>query len=368
MGTPPRRAEQGADAESRSRLGLPEVSVPRSAPRAQRPPAPPPDMDPDLQAWATALTLGAGRSPHTVRAYVRELQGVAADLAPRPLREATLHELRRHLAAHRGLAPASLARKIAAVRSFYAWLTTDAGLAVDPAQRLRAPRAPRTAPMFLDVDEAAAVVENPPQVGWFADRNRALLELLYGAGLRIDEACALEVQGLDLAQRLVRVRGKGDHDRVVPFGPPAAAALEAWLAVRPQRPGADVPDPSSGFVFRNHRGGRLSTRAAFTIVADAGRFNGVPGLHPHALRHTCATHLLGAGADLRTIQEQLGHASLHTTQRYTHVDAAYLLRVYRAAHPHAQHDAPPPSAEPSADPGGVSTVVRSGRRSGSGPG
>ena len=252
----------------------------------------------------------------------------------RPLAEATLSDLRSWLArdAPTGrepgarAAPSTMARRIAATRTFFRWLQREGIIRSSPAERLRAPRVPRRAPRFFDVDEAAQMVEAPSQAGRLHARNRALLELLYGAGLRVSEAVDLDVEGLDLHQRLVRVRGKGGKERVVPFGPPAAQALGDWIA---QMGG-------EGALFRNHAGGRLSSRSAWRIVREAGAIHGIPGAHPHALRHSCATHLLGAGADLRAIQEQLGHASLSTTQRYTHVDAAHLLRVYRAAHPHAQ--------------------------------
>lgn len=358
---PPPAAPTAPPAPAPPRAGPARASrsAARAAPPASEgPPTHTSATDPDLSAWLHDLRLGEGRSPHTLRAYARELNALADDLAPTALRAASLPALRRHLGRHTDLTPSSLARKIAAIRSFYAYLAAERGLEVDPAQRLKAPRAPRPAPRFLDVDEAALVVEHPPQSGWFALRNRALLELLYGAGLRVDEACALDVQHVDLEQRLVRVRGKGDKERIVPFGPPAAEAVAAWLVARPARPHAEVPDPPGGALLRNHRGGRLSTRAAFTVVADAGRFNGAPGLHPHALRHTCATHLLAAGADLRTIQEQLGHASLHTTQRYTHVDPAWLLRVYRDAHPHAL------AAGGTPDPGATADAPPSGGTSG----
>jgi integrase/recombinase XerC len=149
---------------------------------------------------------------------------------------------------------------------------------------------------------------------------------MYGAGLRVSEVVGLNLIDVSTTERLVRVKGKGNKERIVPFGPPAAAALDRWFALL----------PPEGPAFRNNRGGRLSTRSAWRIVRDAGAANGLAGVHPHALRHSTATHLLGAGADLRAIQEQLGHASLSTTQRYTHVDAAHLLRVYRSAHPHAR--------------------------------
>ncbi len=249
------------------------------------------------------------------------------------MRQASLNDLRRWLAegAERELASATTARRISHLRSFYRWLFEQGRVDPDPAARLQAPKVPRKSPRFLDVDEAAAVVEEPAQSGWFRLRNQALLELCYAAGLRVSELVGLDVSDLDLPGRLVRVRGKGGHDRIVPFGPPAAEALERWIAEM----------GGQGPLFRNNRGGRLSTRGAYQIVRDAGANNGVASLHPHALRHSCATHLLGAGADLRGIQEQLGHRSLSTTQRYTHVDAAHLLEVYRKAHPRARNEGGP---------------------------
>jgi integrase/recombinase XerC len=291
-------------------------------------------MQAPLQRWLDSLRAERGASPHTLRAYQRELSALAAHLDERErgLLEAGLADLRRFLAPERGsprIAPATLARRIAAVRSFYGWCVERDLLSVSPAARLRPPRVPRRAPRFLDVDEAARVVEHPSQSGRLGLRNRALLELLYGAGLRVGEAVALDRDDLDLDRRLVHVRaGKGDRDRVVPFGPPCAEALHTWLAER--------GTPREGeAVFVNNRGGRLSSRSAWRIARDAGAMNGIPDVHPHALRHSCATHLMGAGADLRAIQEQLGHASLSTTQKYTHVDAAHLMRVYRSAHPRA---------------------------------
>lgn len=298
-----------------------------------------------LQRWLDSMRAERGASVHTIRAYSRELSALETQLAASAtgLLDADIADLRRFLAPAAGMArpaPATLARRIAALRSFYRWCVERGLLDVSPAARLRPPRVPRRAPRFLDVDEAAQVVEHPSQSGRLALRNRALLELLYGAGLRVAEAVALDETDLDLDRCLVRVRsGKGDRDRVVPFGPPCADAIERWLAERGR--------PEAGrAVFVNHRGGRLSVRSAWQIARDAGAMNGVPDVHPHALRHSCATHLLGAGADLRSIQEQLGHATLSTTQKYTHVDAAHLMRVYRSAHPRAARPGDSPRRDP----------------------
>ena len=291
-----------------------------------------------VRTWLDHLSRARGVSEHTRRAYASDLRLLEAHLVARDLtlQSATRRALRSWLAqlgdAHTPPAPASLARRVATLRGFYGFLTAEGTIAEDPAAALRPPRVPRRMPRILEVPEAAAVVENPPQHGVLELRNRALLELLYGAGLRVAEVVALDWPDVDVEERLVRVRaGKGDKARIVPFGPPAAAALDVLLRNLPHE-GSD----GSRALFRNHRGGRLSARSARRVVRDAGADAGVARAHPHALRHACATHMLSAGADLRAIQEQLGHESLATTERYTHVDPAHLLRVYRQAHPRAR--------------------------------
>ena len=291
-------------------------------------------MERDLQRWINHLQGERGCSQHTIRAYQTNLLSLSNFLEDKngSLQSANLMDLRSWLARERiggkskrkkPLAPATMARKIAAVRSFYRWMLREKRIESSPAGRLKSPKVPRKTPRFLDVPEAALVVEQPAQGGWFLTRNRCILELIYASGLRVSEAMGLDVNDLDLANRLVRVTGKGGKERIVPFGPPAADSIRTWLKLIPQQ----------GPLFLNRNGTRLSTRSAWKIVRDAGAINGITGLHPHALRHTCATHLLGSGADLRAIQEQLGHSSLSTTQRYTHVDAAHLMAVYRSAHP-----------------------------------
>ena len=298
-------------------------------------------VNPLITMWLNTIRAERGVSPHTLRAYASDLQTLQRylDGQGKKIEEVSLYDLRAWLAAGsiptrpnqppRRLSPATISRRLAAVRNFYGWMVRTEQRDDDPTIRLRSPKVPRKTPRFLDVDESAAVVENPTQSGWYQLRNRALLELLYGSGVRVSEAVALDVTDIDLNERLVTVRqGKGRRDRVVPFGPPAARALLQWMEAM----GED------GALFRNKHGGRLSARSARQIVRDAGVNNGIARVHPHALRHSCATHLLGAGADLRAIQEQLGHASLSTTQRYTHVDAAHLIEVYRGAHPRARRD------------------------------
>jgi len=216
---------------------------------------------------------------------------------------------------------------LAAYRTFYRWALREGFLEASPAERLASPKSAHRVPRFLDLPEVLDVVERPVQEGWLQLRNKALLELAYGAGLRVSELADLNRADVDLVERLVDVRsGKGRKQRLVPFGPPAADALSAWI------------QSSSGeheALFLNYRGQRLSVRSMHRIVRDSGVKNGLSDVHPHALRHTCATHMLAGGADLRAIQEQLGHASLSTTQRYAHVSAQQLVDVYRSSHPRA---------------------------------
>ena len=287
-----------------------------------------------LERYLHWLRVERGLSPHTLRAYGAELRRLAVFLAERSrasnsLREANLTGLRAYLASRPACAKATNARRIAALRGYYRYLVRSDLREDDPTARLKGPKVPRSLPRFLQVDEASEVVENPTQQGWFRVRNVALLELAYGAGLRASELAALDRGDLDLGERLVLVRaGKGGKQRRVPFGPPAQRALELWLA--------EVDAPREDPLFLNRHRGRLSVRAIHRIVRDAGVANGVAGVHPHALRHSFATHLLSGGADLRSIQEMLGHASLSTTQRYTHISMEQLLEAHRRAHPHAR--------------------------------
>ncbi|MFH1466930.1 MAG: tyrosine recombinase XerC [Pseudomonadota bacterium] len=291
---------------------------------------------PSIERFLEWLRVERGASTHTLRAYRGELERLEAFLRARRGRDdegvpgATLFELRAFLASRPPGAPASQSRRLAVVRSFYRHLVRAGLRRDDPSARLRGPHVPRRIPRVLQVDEASELVENPTQGGWFLLRNEALLELGYGAGLRAAELAALDRGDIDLAQGLVLVRaGKGGKQRRVPFGPPASHALAAWMDEQSQAP-RDTP------LFLNRHRGRLSVRAIHRIVRDAGVNNGLMGVHPHALRHSFATHMLASGADLRSIQELLGHSSLSTTQRYTHVSVEQLLDAHRRAHPHAK--------------------------------
>jgi integrase/recombinase XerC len=282
-----------------------------------------------LERFLAFLRAERGASPHTLRAYRGDLEALENVLGEQgtDLLEASLSQLRGHLArlARKAPAPSTTRRRLAAYRTFYRWALREELVEASPAERLAGPRMQQRVPRFLDLPEVLDLVEKPVQEGSLGMRNRALLELAYGAGLRVSELAGLDRADIDLREGMVDVRsGKGGKQRLVPFGPPAADALAQWM------------DASSGeALFLNHKGGRLSTRSIYRIVRDSGVKNGLTDVHPHALRHTCATHMLAGGADLRAIQEQLGHASLSTTQRYAHVSPQQLVDVYRAAHPRA---------------------------------
>lgn len=319
-------------------------------------------------------------SPNTVSAYGRDLEALltfvdtraAADtLSPRrprrPSTQATtatqaatatldLFLLRAWLGElARTCKPSSVARKIASVRAFGRWMKRKGHSRVNPAEQLASPKVRRELPTFLSAEDAASLVESPDtdnvanrpattnnaraRRDALVLRDRAILELLYGGGLRVAEACGLDMGQLSLSEgdTTVRVIGKGRKERIVPLGRKAAEAITAYLALRGALAHLRTRfiDPSA--IFVSTRGRRLSSRVVQLLVRRYGIASvGRTDLHPHALRHTCATHLLDGGADLRVIQEMLGHASLSTTQRYTHVSVAHLLKVYDSAHPLAK--------------------------------
>ena len=287
-------------------------------------------MSDPLAAFLRHLALEKDASPHTLRSYRSDLLEFQRVGGGRRLADVDARAVRAFLAhLHaRGLDPASVARKLAAVRSWFHFLVRRGVLARNPAREVRGPRLPRKLVSFLPIDEATTLVEGRAVGGAQRARDIAILELLYASGLRVSELAALDVGDVDLAEQTVRVLGKGRKERIVPFGAKAARALGVHLAAL----GA-----ARGPFWRNGRGGRLTARAIHTIVRRSARAAGIAQrVSPHTLRHTFATHLLDAGADLRAIQELLGHSRLSTTQRYTHVGADQLMRVYDAAHPRAR--------------------------------
>jgi integrase/recombinase XerC len=285
-------------------------------------------------------------SPRTVEAYGADLSEFAAFVAGKGLPDDPSRldtpVVRAYLAGLFGrLSPTSIGRKLASIRGLFVFLKRRGHVASNPAAALRTPRAKRKLPSFLSVDEAMAFAEagdDGEQMSPLACRDRAAVETLYGGGLRVSELTGLDIDAVDLGAGTARVLGKGGKERVVPIGRQAVSAIREYLERRALvvRKGR-APDPRALFVNRD--GGRVSPRAVQLMVGKRGLSVGTrEPVHPHSLRHSCATHLLDAGADLRVIQDLLGHSSLSTTQRYTHVSIDGLMAVYDKAHPLAHKD------------------------------
>lgn len=295
-----------------------------------------------LAAYERHLVSERDLTPHTVRAYLGDVTGMLAHAAALGLTspdQLDLRTLRSWLANQQtlGKARTTMARRATAVRVFTAWALRTGRARTDPGAQLGSPKAHKSLPPALDVaqarallDAAATAADDGSPTGL---RDVAILELLYATGIRVGELCGLDVDDVDRGRRVVRVFGKGRKERTVPYGQPADQALGRWLEVG--RRALAVPG-SGAALFLGARGGRIDQRAVRTLVhrrlADVP---GAPDLGPHGLRHTAATHLLEGGADLRTVQELLGHASLATTQIYTHVTAERLRKAYQLAHPRA---------------------------------
>jgi integrase/recombinase XerC len=313
-------------------------------------------VDALIRRFLEHLALDRALSPHTVRAYAGDLERFVAfvagylgreraDLAPREVEALAIRSHLAHLT-REGIDRRSQGRALSAVRSLFRFACREGLLKANPAAAVRAPKAAKKLPRHLRPGEIEAVLDAPRHAAEaaakggggdqrLAIRDAAFLELLYATGLRVGELVSLDWGDLDLRARVLRVMGKGGKERMVPFGKPAAAALrvwlEAWENVRQRE--TEPEDP----VFLNFRGGRLSDRSIRRSIDRHVAAAEVPaGVHPHTLRHTFATHLLEGGADLRAIQELLGHSSLSTTQKYTHLEIERLLAVYRDAHPRAR--------------------------------
>ena len=320
-------------------------------------------MNEQLQAFLEYLRLNRNASPHTVAAYDSDLSQFIA-FAAHQLRKARPHLqpadfdlsiVRAFMADlyRQGHARASVSRKLSALRTFSRYLRREGWIEGDPVSLAAAPKREQKVPAHLSVDEMSTLLDTPDAGEPLGRRDRAILELFYASGLRLSELVGLDVEDVNLSARMVRVMGKGGKERIVPFNDKTRASLAAWLRDRPaiRHARSQLPTPDSQKVrprvkatksdsdplFVNFRGSRLTGRSVQRLVARymslcSTRF----GISPHALRHSFATHLLERGADLRAIQELLGHVQLSTTQRYTHVNAAQLLDVYRRAHPRAK--------------------------------
>lgn len=297
------------------------------------------------ERWGEYLRLGRRMSPHTISAYLADLRSLLDFLSLR--QDATEEQLRDALTQRAirswlaqtladGGARSTIARHTAAIRNFTTWALREGILPSDPAALLSSPRADQRLPSPLDESDARMLLnaarDEAATGGASQIRNWAILELTYACGLRVSEVCALDVSSLNREALTVRVVGKGNKERVVPYGPPAADALDHWLVRgRPQLAG----QRSGQALFLGDKGGRIDPRIVRSMVHKMAAHAGVHDVAPHGLRHSTATHLLQGGADLRAVQEMLGHSSLSTTQRYTHVDTARLSAIYQRAHPRA---------------------------------
>ena len=281
-------------------------------------------------AFLRYLEIERHASPHTRRGYATDLAQFARVLGDAPVESIDTRLVRAWLAAlyRDGLDAVSISRKLAALRSFLKFLVRRGVLERNPARAVRGPRLPKKLVSFLPVDDAVTLMDAAPPRASSRERDHAIVELLYASGVRVSELTGLDLDDVDLDRGVLRVVGKGRKERMVPFGEVAGDAVAAYLACR---------RGAAGPLFTNRRGGRLTVRSVHALVKAAARAAHITRrVTPHTLRHSFATHLLEGGANLRLIQELLGHSRLSTTQRYTHVDADRLMRIYDEAHPRSR--------------------------------
>lgn len=291
-------------------------------------------MKKHLDKFIKYLQVEKDASVHTVRAYRKDLEEFCSFLD----REVTVIELLdiRGFIAHQikaGLSKSTVNRKLATIRSFIKFLYREGYVKSNPAKLVTGPKKSNLLPQFLSVDDVFSLVEKPKGIGALPARDKAILELLYSSGLRVSEVAALNVDDVDTREGLVKVKGKGKKERIVPVGSKAVEAIKSYMVEKMLMKCRDRA------MFLNRRKSRLSERGIRRIVVKYARMAGINGqVGPHALRHTFASHLLQSGADLRVIQELLGHASLSTTQKYTHIDITHLMDIYDKSHPFADKD------------------------------
>ncbi len=289
------------------------------------------------------LEVEKGYSQHTVKGYGRDLSDFSASLdGEKNVRDIEFVHIRRFVVSlHGHNSSATVGRKLSALRSFFKFLLREKYITDDPIAGLVGPKIGKYLPVFLTVDEVFSLLDAPGRKDRFMLRDQAILEILYSAGLRVAELVSTDIMSLDFETEMLRVRGKGNKERLVPVGRPAIEAVLAWLPLREQliadRARRGRRDIEKNALFLNGRGSRLTSRSVERLVKAYGERAGIPQIvTPHALRHSFATHLLEMGADLRSVQELLGHSSLSTTQRYTHLTLDHLTEVYDKAHPNAK--------------------------------
>jgi integrase/recombinase XerC len=294
----------------------------------------------EISLYLEYLQHNKRASTHTLTAYARDLE----DLASWLMREAHVQNWKeldhRHLRSflaslHRTRQASSVARTLSAIRSFLRYCVKEGHLSSSPADLIISPKVPRNLPAGLSVDEAFTLCDEPYAASKLSVRDEAIVELLYATGIRVSEACGLDIGDVDLSTKVVKVLGKGNKERIVPFHDKCAHKLASWLDERLQKYPTESLSDAPFFV--GSQGRRLNDRVLRKMLERSGQILGVNGtLHPHRFRHAFGTHLLESGADLRTIQEFLGHASISTTQQYTQVNLTHLMKVYDAAHPHSR--------------------------------
>ena len=298
-------------------------------------------MDKYLSSFEDFLSSERNYSKHTLKAYIADIKEFGLVLKDMGLISADNGEID---FAHMDETPirtfisrlygknkrVSISRKLASIRTFYEFLIRNGTIKSNPAKLVPTPKGEKRLPTFLTVDEVVKLVETPGSENVYESRDRAILELLYSCGLRVSELVGINLNNLDLISMSVKVLGKGNKERMVPLGSKASTAIKTYLRQR-----LDLK-PEDDYLFVNSRGGRLSTRSINRIIKKYAAISGIPkNISPHVLRHTFATHLLGGGADLRAIQEMLGHKSLSTTQRYTHISIEKIMEIYDKTHPRA---------------------------------
>lgn len=298
-------------------------------------------MDKYLSSFEDFLSSERNYSKHTLKAYIADIKEFGLVLKDMGLIPADNGEID---FAHMDETPirtfisrlygknkrVSISRKLASIRTFFEFLIRNGTIKSNPAKLVPTPKGEKRLPTFLTVDEVVKLVETPGSDNAYESRDRAILELLYSCGLRVSELVGINLNNLDLTSMSVKVLGKGKKERMVPLGSKASAAIKTYLSQR-----LDLK-PDDNYLFVNSRGGRLSTRSIDRIIKKYAAISGIPkNISPHVLRHTFATHLLGGGADLRAIQEMLGHKSLSTTQRYIHISIEKIMEIYDKTHPRA---------------------------------
>ncbi len=297
-----------------------------------------------IKEYLTYLRIERGAASQTIAAYESDLSSYSAYLEKigiediNDINRSTLSNFETYLSKHH-LAPASICRRMSTLKGFHRYLVREGYTASNPSDTVLTPKIPERLPDVLSISQVATLLDSEDDSSPRGLRNRTLLEVLYGCGLRVSEICGLNEADINFEEGFLRVFGKGSKERISPISGVAANYLERYLndARNTLANSAHCPKPTdAGAVFLNARGGRISRQSVHRIVADAGERVGIEGLHPHTLRHSFATHMLEGGADLRIIQEILGHSDISTTQIYTHIDRTHLREEYLSAHPRAR--------------------------------